>query len=94
MNLKTEFRNILTTGNVISAMATAFIAGGAWFGIQNDIKAHTTSIDKLEKNEIQNNKDLMSLKISVTKIESTQQYDSQQLQDIKEWLKRISERQR
>lgn len=87
-----DFRNIFTTGNVISALSAAFIAGMAWMNVQGALAAHGKELDTLKRSDDITRVDVVGIKVSVGRIETSQQDAASQLTDIKRWMERLSDK--
>lgn len=85
-----DFRNIFTTGNVVSAVSAAFICGMAWMNIQGT-QAHTTSrLERVESKEEKLNQDVQTIKEGVATINANQAYQNRSIEEIKQWLQTIT----
>lgn len=89
-----DFRNIFTTGNIISVVGGAFIAGTAWMTVQNTLSAHGTRIEKLEKKEEASIITGAAVHIDIAVIKKSQENTEKDIESIKKWLEKISERQK
>lgn len=89
MNVKLpDFRNLLTTGNLLSAIAGVFIVGGAWASVQADIKANKEKIAAVDVDI----KTLPQVKQDVAVIKSSQQRTESDISDIKHWLEKLTDK--
>lgn len=85
-----DFRNILTTGNVVSALSATFIAGMAWMNVQAGQVSLTARVDKVEKSDEKLTEDVHTIKEGIATINANQLNQNKSIEEIKEWLRTIT----
>lgn len=88
-----DFRNLLTTGNIVSACSAMFICGMAWMNVQGTQASQAEKILKIEKKEDTLTDNVQDIKLDVATIKVIQANQSKTLEEVKDWLKTISARQ-
>lgn len=86
-----DFRNLMTTGNVISACAACFVAGMAWSDVNRKLESHEQRFTKLEAGESSASADIQKLEKVTIKLDGSVQYLASQMVDMKKWLEKISD---
>lgn len=84
------FRNMLTTGNIVSALSAAFICGMAWMNVQAGQLSMSSRVDRVEKSDEALTKDVQTIKEGVATINANQVNQNRSIEEIKEWLKTIT----
>lgn len=85
-----DFRNIFTTGNIVSALSAAFVCGIAWNNIQSTQAYTTKRLERVEKSDEILTKDVQTIKEGVATINANQAYQNRSIEEIKEWLRTIT----
>lgn len=85
-----DFRNLFTTGNLISGGSAMFIAGMAWMNVQSTQAHQATRLDKLDESDKSITSDVNTIKQDIAVIKNVQKNTSDQITEVKEWLRIIS----
>lgn len=85
-----DFRNIFTTGNVISACSAMFICGMAWMNVQNSQANQGDRLTKVEKKEEKLDESIQIIKEGVATINANQINQNHSIEEIKMQLRVIN----
>jgi hypothetical protein len=85
-----DFRNLFTTGNVISTVSAAFICGMAWMNVQGTQGSQSERLTKVEKSEQRLIESVQTIKEGVATINANQVNQNRSIEEIKDWLKTIT----
>lgn len=83
-----DFRNLFTTGNVASVIGAAFVAGTAWAAVNGELKLHNDRLLVVETDV----KTMPQIKIDVAVIKNSQERSEKDVNDIKHWLEKLSDK--